>query len=389
VNQKELDAIDKSVNFIWLALHDCVETGSSLTTDVASDAWMGTAYAGRPLLDMYVELVVKCSEFISQSADPAFRCGASTIEVLPPGVMLGKVAQIVQGLQGKINMPLDMMHPTLSSAMHMFNGTMIESALARPGKEMVNQFELTFLDILCLFNLYYGTCRGFDAVGRDEERAKFINSSINSFRKKLHQLQADIKLWEQPILHRRSRINEAVLSHVVKNISRVYILRMEFWIGAKISGTSLFALHALFVKFQNNLRFKKSIFKRLHGILWCLEQLPNFTYRYHCLFFLDGGLVGVGEQYADLIGEYWQGEITDGIGRWHDWGGSQSDFCRGEIGVIDLSDYEKRAVFSARVFPYFTDFDLYVRRKFTCVPSYNNPRGIKAFRLFGFRRINH
>lgn len=104
-----------------------------------------------------------------------------------------------------------------------------------------------------------------------------------------------------------------------------------------------------------NRRHKNPLFEHLVGYIWRIEFAPGAGYHVHLLLFFDGSQVQKHKWLADEIGKWWQYEITQGCGFYHnvnaDW--DESDPSCG-IGMIDHFDLAKHKNLEERVLPYLS-----------------------------------
>jgi hypothetical protein len=217
-----------------------------------------------------------------------------------------------------------------------------------------------------------------------------VNRSVEKLRHKARRQRTVIRLWEQPAKLREMTGRQALESLWEANLSRLLVLRMDLGMlpDARPGAVGPYYLRDLFVKFQNNLRFKPLVFKRLQGVLWRLVQSSDTTWHYHCLFVLDGALCGQHSQYAQLIGDYWQSIVPMEHGWFRDCANHPSPDVRAGIGLYERADQGTRDAFINAVLPYFAQFDLYVSGRIPRLVQ-SNLTFKKRPKLFGFRRIRH
>ncbi|MCE1194307.1 MAG: inovirus Gp2 family protein [Acidovorax sp.] len=100
----------------------------------------------------------------------------------------------------------------------------------------------------------------------------------------------------------------------------------------------------------DNRRGKRSLFEHQVGYVVKFEDTEEKGPHAHALFFYDGQKACKDAYLGDQIGNYWNERITDGNGVFHNCNKNRYD-QRG-IGMIDHSDFAKRAVLEEKVIGY-------------------------------------
>lgn len=105
----------------------------------------------------------------------------------------------------------------------------------------------------------------------------------------------------------------------------------------------------------NNRRSKPTIFKDQIGHIIKREYTEDKGVHFHALFIYDGQKVQKDAFKADQIGEYWQNEITQGQGSYHNC--HRNKYKNNGIGIIDHKDSEKRKILDEQVIAYLCKDD--------------------------------
>jgi len=395
-NVNEANPLVRTADLIGFALNDYAEY--PLPLNYGMEPWcdsVGAAYAGRSLQEMYVELMVRCSKLIAQCEQPALlfhevKKGTkffASVDVLRPGVMLVKAAQAINVYRQDLSGRLETMHPLVALLMQM-----VDEKIITPGQK-ISECTSTNPSLLdkCLDLLFLHRAVAFREIVNspagmgEEKQIEHINSIVVAFRDKVRRQHTQIRQWERSTVLRRQRVSRELLSLVENGMTRLYVVRMNLWLCSGDPSTAQDRSRVFFLRFLNNLRFKPKISRRLHRVIWRLLVGTDAVNRYHCLFIMEGSLVGAGAKFAELIGMYWQVEITAGQGKWFDWAYHPSASCRATVGGIDLSDKQKMVVFMDWVLSYVADFNLYVRPPNLVLPKTGGVSKRAELRLFGSR----
>ena len=100
----------------------------------------------------------------------------------------------------------------------------------------------------------------------------------------------------------------------------------------------------------NNMRSKPTIFENKVGYTTKREFTKEKGVHFHTLFFFDGQKVQKDAFKADQIGLYWENEITQGQGSYHNC--NRNKYKYKGIGMLDHSDSAKRKILDKKVISY-------------------------------------
>jgi hypothetical protein len=103
-------------------------------------------------------------------------------------------------------------------------------------------------------------------------------------------------------------------------------------------------------KMQNNERGKPSLFKNLVGKVCLKEYTEDKGVHFHTLLIFDGNKVQQDAHLGDMIGEYWNKEITEGKGSYHNCNRNKYKY-RG-VGMLEHTDIKKREILDEYVLSY-------------------------------------
>ncbi len=90
----------------------------------------------------------------------------------------------------------------------------------------------------------------------------------------------------------------------------------------------------------NNRRSKQSIFKHNVGYVAKKEYTEKKGVHFHAYFFYDGQKVQKDVFKGEQIGKYWNEQITDGKGSYHNC--NRNNYVHNGLGIIEHNDSEKR-----------------------------------------------
>ncbi len=118
-------------------------------------------------------------------------------------------------------------------------------------------------------------------------------------------------------------------------------------------------------KNDRELFFKKikklPLFKNMLGYAWKLQYGLEKGFHYHMIFFYDGSKSCQDSTIAMSIGEFWNKELTGGIGLYYNYNGDQSSYFYKSIGSINYHDHENIFYLKKWVASYLTKTDYYTR----------------------------
>lgn len=105
----------------------------------------------------------------------------------------------------------------------------------------------------------------------------------------------------------------------------------------------------------NNRRSKPNVFKDQIGYVFKREFTEAKGIHIHAVFIFDGQKVQNGTYKADQIGQYWENEITQGQGSYHNC--HRNKYDRNGIGMLDHSENDKRKILDENVIAYLCKDD--------------------------------
>lgn len=133
--------------------------------------------------------------------------------------------------------------------------------------------------------------------------------------------------------------------------SKLLALRIDLgYTKAHASGCNLADIKQDVKHMFDNRRSNRSLFEHQVGYVVKFEDTEEKGPHAHALLFYDGQKVCKDAHLADQIGNYWNEKITDGNGIFHNCNKNRYDQCG--IGMIDHSDFAKRAVLEEKVIGY-------------------------------------
>jgi hypothetical protein len=106
-----------------------------------------------------------------------------------------------------------------------------------------------------------------------------------------------------------------------------------------------------------NRRSKPTIFKDQIGYIIKREYTEKKGVHFHAIFIYDGQKVQQDAFKADQIGEYWENEITQGYGSYHNCNRNRYDRKGKGIGILDHRDSDKRKILDEQVIAYLCKDD--------------------------------
>lgn len=105
----------------------------------------------------------------------------------------------------------------------------------------------------------------------------------------------------------------------------------------------------------NNRRSKPNVFKDQVGYIIKRECTEEKGIHFHTIFIYDGQKVKNSTFKADQIGEYWQNEITQGEGTYHNC--HRNAYQKNGVGMLDHGDRDKRKILDEDVITYLCKDD--------------------------------
>lgn len=108
-------------------------------------------------------------------------------------------------------------------------------------------------------------------------------------------------------------------------------------------------------RMSNNRRSKPNIFKDYIGQITKREFTEDKGIHFHTLFVFDGQKVQQDAFKAEQIGQYWQNEITQGQGSYHNC--NRNEYPQNGLGLLDHKDTKKRKILDETVISYLCKDD--------------------------------
>lgn len=102
----------------------------------------------------------------------------------------------------------------------------------------------------------------------------------------------------------------------------------------------------------DNRRANRSLFRDQVGYIFKFEDAEEKGPHAHALLFFNGQRVCKDAHLGDQIGNYWNEKITSGNGVFHNCNRDKDRYEQCGIGMIDHSDFAKRAVLEEKVIGY-------------------------------------
>ena len=100
----------------------------------------------------------------------------------------------------------------------------------------------------------------------------------------------------------------------------------------------------------NNMRSKPTLFDSKVGFIVKREEGEEKGVHAHVILFYNGQEIQKGAHLVDKIGEYWNNDITQGRGSYHNC--HRNKYVKNGIGMIDHKDTEKRKILLENVTSY-------------------------------------
>ena len=100
----------------------------------------------------------------------------------------------------------------------------------------------------------------------------------------------------------------------------------------------------------NNMRSKPTLFDSKVGSIVKREEGEEKGVHAHVILFYNGQEIQKGAHLVDKIGEYWNNDITQGRGSYHNC--HRNKYVKNGIGMIDHKDTEKRKILLENVTSY-------------------------------------
>ncbi len=152
-------------------------------------------------------------------------------------------------------------------------------------------------------------------------------------------------------LNKRIKSTKKYIDALQDKYSKLTVLRLDFGFKKPYSDEiTLDTGNKYYNKMQNNERGKPSLFKNLVGKIALKEHTEKKGVHYHTLLFFDGQQVQQDAHLGDMIGEYWNNEITQGKGSYHNC--NRNKYRYKGVGMLNHTDIEKREILDKYVASY-------------------------------------
>lgn len=116
------------------------------------------------------------------------------------------------------------------------------------------------------------------------------------------------------------------------------VMRIDFAIKEEyLEKVSLEKMQEYLFRLLNNKR-SNNIFNHQVGYIWKFEYGVKKGHHYHVMFFFDGSKVRQDVVYAKIIGEYWENDITGGMGSYYNCNYKKAKYLYLGIGQIKHND---------------------------------------------------
>lgn len=152
------------------------------------------------------------------------------------------------------------------------------------------------------------------------------------------------------------RMSESTTEYVdqlLEKHSKVQVIRLDLGYKKEVARTaSLDDINKDLTHLLNNRRAKPSVFGNMIGYIAKREYTEEKGPHIHSLLFFDGQKINKDAYKGDQIGEYWENQITNGKGIFHNCNREKNKYAECALGMIDHTDKAKRTVLKEKVIPY-------------------------------------
>lgn len=143
------------------------------------------------------------------------------------------------------------------------------------------------------------------------------------------------------------------VDQLLENHSKIQVIRIDLgYTKEHASKASLEEINQDMKHMLNNRRTKPSVFENMIGYIVKHEYTEDKGPHIHSLFIYDGQKVFKDAFKGDQIGEYWNNEITDGKGIFHNCNREKEKYAECALGMIDHADETKRRVLKEKAIAY-------------------------------------
>lgn len=152
-------------------------------------------------------------------------------------------------------------------------------------------------------------------------------------------------------VNKRIESTKKYIDELQKEYSKLNIVRVDLAYKKPYSDDiTLEEANNHFARMLNNRRSKPTIFKDQIGHVTKREFTEDRGVHFHTLFIYDGQKVQKDSFKAEQIGQYWENEITQGEGSYHNC--HRNNYDRKGIGMLDHTESDKRQILDENVIAY-------------------------------------
>lgn len=157
-------------------------------------------------------------------------------------------------------------------------------------------------------------------------------------------------------VNKRTQSTKTYIDQLQQEYSKLNIVRVDLAYKKPYSSeVTLEEANNHFTHLLNNRRSKPVAFKNQIGYIAKREYTEDKGVHIHALFIYDGQKVQKDSFKADQIGQYWENEITQGQGCYHNC--NRNKYKNNGIGIIDHRDSDKRKILDEEVISYLCKDD--------------------------------
>ena len=151
----------------------------------------------------------------------------------------------------------------------------------------------------------------------------------------------ELQMANQKNVHKRIESTKQYVDGLNKEYSKLNIIRVDLSYKKPHSDDiTLEKANKDLNRMLNNRRSKPTIFKDQIGYVTKREYTKDKGVHFHAIFIYDGQKVQKDAFKADQIGQYWQNEITQGQGSYHNC--NRNTYIFPGVGILDHKDSKKR-----------------------------------------------
>ena len=152
---------------------------------------------------------------------------------------------------------------------------------------------------------------------------------------------------------RMAQSTNKYLNELFEDTSKIQAIRVDLGYRKEYAReASLCDINRDISHLLNNRRTKQSVFENMVGYIAKREYTEDKGPHIHSFFFYDGHKVSKDAFKGDQIGNYWQNEITNGKGIFHNCNREKDKYSDCALGMIDHTDDAKRAVLNQKAIVY-------------------------------------